>query len=60
MQNARVYAGVNNLYTFSHYFGYDPEVGFNGVSAGSQEQMGVDFGTYPTARTFTLGIHVTF
>ncbi len=57
MQSARVYAGVNNVYTFTKYWGFDPEVGQAGDN---QTVLGVDFGTYPLSRSFTLGINVTF
>src|SRR5690606_16657022 len=46
-----IYGSVQNLYTFTNYSGYDPEVG-----ALNQNNllMGVDNGRYPTPRTFTL------
>ena len=53
----RLYAGVQNLHTFTKYKGYDPEVGsFN------QDALltGVDNGRYPTPRTFTMGLNVEF
>lgn len=53
----RLYAGVQNLYTFTKYKGYDPEIGsFN------QDALltGVDNGRYPTPRTFTMGLNVEF
>ncbi len=57
LQAARVYAGVTNLHTFTKYWGFDPEVGNGGDT---QTAFGVDFGTYPLARTFTLGVNVSF
>ncbi len=57
LQSARCYVGVNNLYTFTDYPGYDPEVGNGGDT---QTVLGVDFGTYPMARTFTLGVNIGF
>jgi hypothetical protein len=45
----RAFVSAQNLYTFTKYTGYDPEV------AG-----GVDTGIYPTARTFILGAGITF
>ncbi len=52
-----IYGSVQNLYTFTNYSGYDPEVG-----ALNQNNllMGVDNGRYPTPRTFTLGLDVEF
>lgn len=57
LQAARVYAGINNMHTFTKYVGYDPEVGYGGDT---QTVLGVDFGTYPTARSYTLGFNITF
>lgn len=42
-------ATATNLFTISNYKGYEPEI-----------QSGVDMGDYPAARSFTLGIEVTF
>ncbi|WP_027395933.1 SusC/RagA family TonB-linked outer membrane protein [Aquimarina latercula] len=53
----RVYGTINNLYTFTDYTGYDPEIGsFNGDAL----QMGIDRGRYPSARTFTFGVNAEF
>jgi hypothetical protein len=57
LQSVRVYAGVTNLHTFTKYWGFDPEVGNGGDT---QTSFGVDFGTYPLARTYTLGVNVSF
>ncbi|WP_420573718.1 SusC/RagA family TonB-linked outer membrane protein [Kordia sp.] len=51
----RLYFGVNNLYTFTNYQGYNPD-----VSNSSPLSAGVDLGQYPLARTFTTGINVSF
>lgn len=46
----RIYVGATNLLTFTKYTGFDPEIGVtNGLD------MGVDRGTYPQSRTFTIG-----
>jgi TonB-linked SusC/RagA family outer membrane protein len=50
----RVYASVNNLFTFTKYQGYDPEVG------GGVLSTGVDAGVYPHARVASIGANVTF
>jgi len=51
-----IYASAENLFTLTKYTGYNPE-----VSTGtSTTQQGVDFGTYPLARTYNLGINITF
>jgi TonB-linked SusC/RagA family outer membrane protein len=58
VSSARIYLTGENLLTFTHYFGYNPEVN---VWAGStQPRYGVDQGTYPVARTVSLGLNVGF
>ena len=52
LQKARFYVSCNNLVTFTKYTGYDPEIG-----GGS---YGIDRGIYPQARSFMLGVNVTF
>lgn len=57
INNLRVYFSCQNLYTFTKYSGYDPEVGaFNG----SINLMNVDMGHYPNPRSFTFGANVEF
>jgi TonB-linked SusC/RagA family outer membrane protein len=51
----RVYTGVNNLYTFTKYKGYDP-----GASNGAPIGGGIDYGFYPIPRTYLLGLNVNF
>jgi TonB-linked SusC/RagA family outer membrane protein len=51
----RVYTSVNNLCTFTKYRGYDPS-----ASNGSPIGGGIDYGFYPTPRTFILGLNVNF
>ena len=50
----RVYAQVKNAYTFTKYTGYDPEI------SGGLLSSGVDYGYYPQARTFLLGVDFKF
>lgn len=51
----RLYAGVNNLYTFTKYKGYDP-----GASNGAPIGGGIDDGFYPIPRTYLLGLNINF
>ena len=44
----RIYASCNNVYTFTHYSGFDPEVVVNGV----------DYSVYPVTRTMSVGINL--
>ena len=53
----RFYLGVQNLYTFTKYTGYDPEVGSYNQDA---LLSGIDSGRYPTNRSFTFGLNLEF
>jgi TonB-linked SusC/RagA family outer membrane protein len=53
---ARVYVRGRNLLTFTSYPGYDPEVNV----LGSNLTQGIDRGVYPTPRTITAGVDLTF
>jgi TonB-dependent starch-binding outer membrane protein SusC len=57
MESARVYVSANNLFTFTKYTGYDPEVNSQYIS---NVNLGHDFYTPPQARTITVGINVGF
>lgn len=55
--NVRFYCSIQNLYTFTNYSGYDPEIGaFNN----SIKLMNVDMGHYPNPRSFTFGLNAEF
>lgn len=56
-RTARIYITGTNLYTFTGYSGYDPEINFAG---GSNTAFSVDYNPYPRARTFTMGINLGF
>ena len=51
------YFSAGNLLTLTRYRGMDPEVNQYGNSGSVQ---GIDYGTYPQTRTFTLGINIQF
>lgn len=57
LQNLKVYMNLQNLYTFTKYSGYDPEIG-----ALNQNALitGVDNARYPSPRIYTFGINATF
>lgn len=52
-----IYFTGQNLLTFTNYSGFDPEVNAFGNSA---TELGIDYGTYPQARTFVVGLNVEF
>ena len=52
-KNIKVYASAANLSTIDNYKGYDPEIN----SQGNKSMMpGIDYGSIPQYRTFSLGI----
>ena len=51
------YLTASNLFTFTNYLGFDPEVNQWGNSGTVQ---GIDWGTYPQTRTFIVGLNVEF
>jgi TonB-linked SusC/RagA family outer membrane protein len=57
MGRLSIYATGQNLLTFTNYSGFDPEVNAFGRSA---TELGIDYGTYPQARTLTVGANVEF
>ena len=56
LSQARLYIAVNNLYTFTGYYGADPEIGH----ADEGWSKGIDVGFYPTPRTYMLGVNLKF
>jgi TonB-linked SusC/RagA family outer membrane protein len=53
LEALRVYVNAQNIYTFTKYSGYDPEVG-----GSSALEFGVDYGRYPTPRIITFGLDI--
>jgi len=50
MSSVRVYASGLNMYTFTKYTGFDPEVGTSGI----------DNNVYPVTATYSLGVNIGF
>jgi len=57
ISNVRLYVAGTNLFTFTKYPGYDPDV--NSYSENASRQ-GVDLGAYPSSKTILAGINITF
>jgi TonB-dependent starch-binding outer membrane protein SusC len=53
----RVYVSSQNLFWITKYNGVDPEIG---IQNGNATQNGVDNGVYPSSKTFTFGLNLTF
>ncbi len=62
IKSARVYVNVQNLYTFTKYSGYNPEVNTTEGDPyiSSALTPGIDYGTYPMSRTIVFGLNVGF
>ena len=56
VSSLRLYASVDNLFTITDYEGYNPEVS----SKGSNLLPGFDWGVYPLARTYSVGLKLSF
>ncbi len=59
IENLRVYVNIQNLYTFTKYSGYDPEVGAS-TQDSSGLTYGVDNGRYPSPAMYSFGLNITF
>jgi TonB-linked SusC/RagA family outer membrane protein len=57
LHNLKLYTSVQNLYTWTNYSGYDPEIGAYNQSALMQN---IDMGRYPSPRMYTIGVNVVF
>ena len=58
----RIYARAENLLTWTKYWGFDPEIGAgwdNDSQKHNTQYTGVDYGVYPQARTYTLGVNIS-
>lgn len=67
ISNFRLYVTAGNLFTITGYKGLDPEVNTNTagtVGFGSDirnfPMFNMDYGTYPRARTWTIGASLSF
>jgi TonB-linked SusC/RagA family outer membrane protein len=57
LNSLRLYFSAQNLFTFTKYSGYDPEVNYAG---NDNSVIGTDFFTFPQARTYTFGLNLKF
>ena len=62
INNARLYFSVENLFLHTNYdVGFNPEAnGPEGRGASLINGAGMDYASFPNARTFTMGINVNF
>jgi len=63
ISGVRLFVSVQNLFTITKYTGLDPEMATSANAATSgdgDKAVGIDWGTYPSARTFTAGVNLNF
>ncbi|WP_152286028.1 SusC/RagA family TonB-linked outer membrane protein [Flavicella marina] len=60
LSRLQLYVNVENLYTFTTYKGYSPDISSagrsNGGGSNTDVDKNIDTGAYPIPRTFTLGL----
>lgn len=54
ISSLRFYVAAENLFTFTKYHGFDPEISSGGTS------LGIDYGVYPQARVWTISASLSF
>lgn len=53
----RLYVSTQNIWTWTKYSGLDPEVNFFDTD---NTKQGIDYGAYPTTKSFLAGLNITF
>jgi TonB-linked SusC/RagA family outer membrane protein len=57
----KVYVSAQNILTFTDYKGFDPEVNYNSSgSTNSNRNLGLDYASYPNAKSVTVGLNISF
>src|SRR5574344_1502974 len=57
LENLKVYMNLQNVFTWTKYNGFDPEVG---SMYGDALMTGLDYGRYPSPRIYTFGLNISF
>lgn len=61
MKSLKIFISGQNLYTITNYPGLDPEMQTSDNAKGEGDvAVGIDWGTYPSARVFSIGLNVQF
>lgn len=61
INKCRIYVSAQNILTFTSYEGYDPEVNYRSeTTADSNRNLGLDYGSYPNAKSYTVGLNIGF
>ncbi len=61
IERFRIYLAATNLFTLTKFTGMDPEMTVSANSTAEGDRAaGIDWGTYPVAKTYTIGVNLTF
>ena len=63
IKSMRIYVSAQNVFTITKYSGQDPEMTTSADAASSGDgpkALNIDWGTYPSARTYTIGANINF
>jgi TonB-linked SusC/RagA family outer membrane protein len=61
VEQLRIYVSAQNLFTYTRFSGLDPEMQTSENAAGEGDRaVGIDWGTYPTSKTYLIGLNLTF
>ena len=61
ISDLKIYVSAENLFTVTSYSGLDPEVSANtSQNKAKYPTVGLDWGTYPRARSFVVGLNLAF
>ncbi|RJE70455.1 TonB-dependent receptor [Reichenbachiella sp. MSK19-1] len=65
VRSLRFYVSAQNIWTLTNYSGLDPEAAYgnegpNTNNADSNRNLGLDYGSYPNVKTYTVGLNLGF
>jgi TonB-linked SusC/RagA family outer membrane protein len=62
IEKLRLYVSAQNMLTLTNYRGFDPEVNYRGSGSGteSNRNQGLDYASYPNAKSYTVGLNIVF
>jgi TonB-linked SusC/RagA family outer membrane protein len=57
----KIFVSAQNILTITDYEGYDPEVNYRSATGqDSNRNLGLDYGSYPNAKAYTVGLNLGF
>ena len=60
VRNASVFVTGTDLFLITNYTGLDPIVNGNSAAVGGSGGAGIDFGNFPSPRTYSFGVKLSF